>query len=142
MAGKDVNDYIEQGIYGPKETKPDEKRRFLGMYRERILLALTKEQVMEKGTYSEVEDVLQSHSDVVMVVNGKLGYTALSPYTKIASKYGVHAKRVTNMDNKTDIGLVLAKDYAVDKESIFIETKKEDQKTKTEKKPWWKRIFN
>ncbi|SDH53474.1 YueI family protein [Alteribacillus bidgolensis] len=142
MAKKDVNDYIEQGIYGPKETNPEEKRRFLGTYRERVLLALTKKQVMEKGTYPEVEKVLQNHADTVMIVNGKLGYTALSPYTKMAAHYGVHAKRVTNMDKKTDIGLVLAKEYAVNKEIIFIEEQNGNQDEKKEKKPWWKKIFS
>lgn len=142
MAKKDVNDYIEQGIYGPKETNPDEKRRFLGTYRERVVLALTKKQVMGKGTYQEVEEVLKNHADTVMIVNGKLGYTALSPYTKMAAHYGVHAKRVTNMDQKTDIGLVLAKEYAVNKEIIFLEEQNEKQYRKEEKKPWWKKIFS
>lgn len=43
-----VDDYLQQGIYGPKVTNPDERRQFLGTLRERIEVALNQGQVMEK----------------------------------------------------------------------------------------------
>ncbi|RSL32756.1 DUF1694 domain-containing protein [Salibacterium salarium] len=141
MARKSVEDYIEEGIYGPRETKPDEKRRYLGTYRERILLALTKEQVMKKGTFPEVEEELKQNQDVIMVVNGKLGYKALSAYTKIASDYGVQAQRVTSIDKTSDVGLVVAKKYAIHRETIFIEENQEEDIEQPEKSPWWKRLL-
>ncbi|SFL74600.1 YueI family protein [Salibacterium qingdaonense] len=141
MAEKNVNDYLEEGIYGPKELKPDEKRRFLGTFRERVLLALTKKQVMKKGTFPEVEQMLHDHPDAVMVVNGKLGYKALSAYTKLASSYGVESQRITSLDKQSDIGLVLAKGEAVHKEEIFVEETETEQGREEEQKPWWKKLF-
>ncbi|MGY4689920.1 YueI family protein [Salibacterium sp. K-3] len=141
MSKKNVNDYIEEGIYGPKEVKPDEKRRFLGTYRERVLLALTKAQVMKKGTFPEVEETMQRHPDAVMIVNGKLGYKAVSAYTRLASKYNVEAQRVTSLDNQSDIGLVLTEDHAVHKEYVFIEENEREQKGSEKSKPWWKKFF-
>ncbi|MFZ4454252.1 YueI family protein [Salibacterium aidingense] len=141
MADKQVNDYLEEGIYGPKEVKPDEKRRFLGTYRERVLLALTKKQVMKKGTFPQVEELLQKHSDAIMVVNGKLGYQALSAYTKLASNYGIHARRVTSMDKKSDVGLVIAKEYAVHREVIFVEEEADDHTKEEQKRSWWRKLL-
>ncbi|RSL33262.1 DUF1694 domain-containing protein [Salibacterium salarium] len=141
MAQKNVEDYIEEGIYGPRETRPDEKRRYLGTYRERILLALTKEQVMKKGTYPEVEEALNQNPDAKMIVNGKLGYKALSAYTKMASSYGIHAQRVTSIDKTSDVGLVVAKEYAIHRESIFIDEEVQANTAQNKKTPWWKKLI-
>ena len=48
LTESNVEDYLKQGMYGPKETNPDERRKYLGTLRERIEMALTKAQVMEK----------------------------------------------------------------------------------------------
>ncbi|SFP99682.1 YueI family protein [Salibacterium halotolerans] len=141
MAEKNVNDYLEEGIYGPKELKPDEKRRFLGTFRERVLLALTKKQVMQKGTFLEVEQMLQHHPDAVMVVNGKLGYKAVSAYTKLADSYGVESQRITSLNKETDIGLVLAKEEAVHKEDIFVEESVSTGGRGEDQRSWWKKLL-
>ena len=60
---KNIDDYIQQGIYGPRETKPDERRKFLGTIRERIVIALTQEQVREKGIYTQVEEAIKENRE-------------------------------------------------------------------------------
>ncbi|SID83289.1 Uncharacterized conserved protein [Mycobacteroides abscessus subsp. abscessus] len=52
---QNVDDYVKQGMYGQKQTKPDERRKFLGTIRERIVIALTQPQVRREGTHREVE---------------------------------------------------------------------------------------
>ena len=42
-----VDEVLQQGIYGALETKPDERRKYLGTIRERIIVALKKSQVAE-----------------------------------------------------------------------------------------------
>ena len=61
MTESNVEDYLKQGMYGPKETNPDERRKYLGTLRERIEMALTKAQVMEEEIYKEVELALKNH---------------------------------------------------------------------------------
>lgn len=139
MAGKEVNDILNEGIYGKKDIRPDEKRQYLGVYRERILLVLTKKQVMEKGTRPEVETEMKQHRDAVIVLNGKLSYQALKGYQKLAQKYGIDYTNVSSLDNVTEVGLVLAKPYAIHKEEIEVEDKQPE--AAPPKKPWWKRIF-
>ncbi|WP_430340359.1 YueI family protein [Rossellomorea vietnamensis] len=120
-----IDDYLENGIYGQKQTKPDERRKFLGTLRERIVIALTQSQVREKGIYKEVQDHLKKHPDAKLLLNGNMSYTFLSKYIKLADTYHVSFSMVTNKDIETDIGLVLAYDHAIDQEEIYVQKKSE-----------------
>lgn len=115
-----IDDILQQGIYGPKETKPDERRKFLGTIRERIVVALTQPQVREKGIYKQVEDSLKENRQARLYLNGHIEYSVLSKYTKVASNYDVQYTIVTNKNHNSEIGLVLAYDHAIDKEEIYV----------------------
>ncbi|WP_069203021.1 YueI family protein [Bacillus testis] len=120
MASKNVDDYIEQGIHGPKEINPAERRKFLGTLRERIVLAMTIDQVMENNVYKETEDALKANKDATLFLNGEIAYEHLSKYIKIAKGNDVDFTIVNNQEHVTEIGLVLAHSYAIDKEHIYI----------------------
>lgn len=124
MTRPNVEDFLKQGIYGPKEINPDEKRKFLGTFRERVVLALTQGQVRESEIYKEVEDALKINPTAKLLLNGNIDYSYLSKYTKLCNKYRIEFTVVTNKDYNSELGLVLAHDYAVDKENIFIKHKK------------------
>ncbi|MGN7388715.1 YueI family protein [Sporosarcina sp. SAFN-015] len=132
-----IDDYIQQGMFGTKQTKPDERRKFLGTIRERIVIALTQEQVKEQGIYKQVEDAIKENKKARLYLNGNINYGVLSKYTKIASKHGVNYTFVTNKKHNSEIGLLLAYDHAINKEEIYV--KKEiptptPQQIKNEKK--------
>ncbi len=131
MSGN-IDDYIQQGMYGTRQTKPDERRKFLGTIRERIVIALTKDQVREKGIYKQVEQAIKENRNARLYLNGNINYKVLSKYTKIASKYDVSYTFVTNKNSKSEIGLVLAYDHAIDKEEIYV--KKEDPPAKPQER--------
>lgn len=120
-----LDEYIQQGITGPREINPDERRKFLGTLRERVVVALTQSQVREKGTYSEVEELMKQNKEATLFLNGKMNYTYLSDYIKLANNVGNKYLISTDKEHDTDLGLVLAYDYAIDKENIYI-TKKEN----------------
>ena len=121
MAKKTVEDILEQGIYGPKEINPEERRKFLGTLRERIVLALFSAQVRGEHVQPELVDEMKRNSGARLYMNGTIDYTYLSKYIKVANQYGIPYKMVTNQGRNTDIGLVLAYDHAVDKENIYID---------------------
>jgi len=134
--GPTLEDYLEKGIYGAKEVKPDERKRFLGTIRERIVLALTDGQVYSGKIYPELIDEMKKHPQAKMLLNGQIPYTYLSKYAKLANDYQIPFKIVDHKEHTTDIGLVLAYDnVAIDKENIFIQEKeeKEDQTVNKEK---------
>jgi uncharacterized protein YueI len=115
-----VDEYLQTGMYGPKEIKPEERKRFLGTLRERIVVALTISQVREKKVVNNLEKILKENPKAHMYLNGQIEYASLSKYLKMAGKIGIPFTMVNNQEVESDIGLVLAYDYAVDKEDIFI----------------------
>ncbi|QQZ10927.1 YueI family protein [Heyndrickxia vini] len=131
-----LEDYLQKGMYGEKQLKPDEKRKYLGTFRERVVIALEKSQVMESQIYSEVEDLMKKNPKAKVLLNGDLTYTFLTKYIQLAKKHNHPYSIVTNKDSNTPIGLVLALDYAINKENIYItkETEKTHQEKETIKK--------
>ncbi|WP_017754576.1 YueI family protein [Calidifontibacillus oryziterrae] len=119
---KDVNDILQEGIYGVKEINPAERRKFLGTLRERVLAVLSTTQVKESGTYKEIEELMAEHPKVKLILNGELSYHHLSDYIKLANKHNLSFTISSNLEHETDIGLVLAYDYAIDQEDIYIDT--------------------
>ena len=141
MSKPTIDDYLENGMYGQKQTKPDERRKFLGSLRERIVIALTQSQVREKGVYKEVQDSLKKNPDAKLLLNGNMSYTFLSKYIKLADANHVSFSMVTNKDIETDIGLVLAYDHAIDKEEIYVQ-KKSEKTAESKPKPKKKSLFS
>ncbi|KAB2331179.1 YueI family protein [Cytobacillus depressus] len=138
---KNIDDFLMQGIHGQKQTKPDERRKFLGTLRERIVIALKQSQIREQGIYPQVEEALKKNSRAHLYLNGNMSYEELSKYTKIASKYNVEYTMVTNKDYNSEIGLALAYDYAIDKEEIFV-SKKEPKIKAVKKKKGFFSLFS
>lgn len=139
-----IDDVLKEGIYGPKEIKPEERRKFLGTLRERIVIALKKSQVRAKEIFPQVEQMMKDYPGAHLYLNGKIHYPDLSKYIKLAKRYKIDYTIVTNKDHDTEIGLVLAMGHAIDKEDIYID-KKEPLPKKTnmkkEKRSIFKKLF-
>lgn len=125
---KQIDDYLMEGIHGQKETKPDERRKFLGTLRERIIIALTQPQIREEGIYPQVEAAFKNNPKAQLFLNGHMNYSELSKYTNLASKYKIEYTMVTNKEHNSEIGLVLAYSYAIDKEEIYVKKIEEKEK--------------
>ncbi|MEH6944023.1 YueI family protein [Bacillus sp. JJ722] len=129
MSKKTVDDIIEQGIYGAKEINPDERRKFLGTLRERIVIALTSPQVRADQVQSQVEDAIRNNNEAQLYLNGNIDYAYLSKFIKVAQANKVPYTIVTNKEHNSEIGLVLAYDYAIDKEDIYLNDNKSEVKS-------------
>lgn len=123
MSNSKVEDYLEQGIYGPKEIKPGERKKFLGTLRERVLIVLTKSQVFEKDLYPEIEQIMKQYPQANLLLNGQMDYQYLGKYIKLSIRYKIPYKIVLNKEYNSELGLVLAEKDAVDKEEIYVEKK-------------------
>lgn len=131
MRKASVDEVLQQGIYGAKEIKPEERRQFLGTLRERIIAILKQSQVKEQEVYPQVVDLIKENPAAHLLLNGHIPYRHLSKYVKVAKKMKIEYTIVTNKEHDTEIGLVLALDQAVDKEEI--ELKKLPAEPKKEK---------
>ena len=141
MERKTVEDVLQQGIYGPLETKPEERRKYLGTLRERIIVALTKNQVAETKIYPQVEQSMKEYPQAQLLLNGNMAYEELSKYVKLAAKNKIEHKLVTNKEHGTDIGLVLAMNTAIDKKEIYVSPKVQIPEQLPQKKGLFAKLF-
>lgn len=120
MKEESVDFYLQQGIFGHAETKPDERRMFLGSLRERALLALTKGQVSRNKPYHEVEQILKTNRQATVLLNGELSYASYSQYVKMANAAGCSFKVVNHHEAHSPFGLVIEMPNAVNQEHIYL----------------------
>ncbi len=144
MSNSKLDDYLQQGIHGAKQTKPDERRRFLTTLRERVIIALSQGEVMRKGVEPEVEQLMDENREAHLFLNGNIAYTHLSEYIKAAEKRGIEFTIVTNKEYDSELGLVLAHDHAIDKEEIYLSKKVRpvvQTSPKVKKKGFFSKLF-
>lgn len=132
MSHKNVDDYLQDGIYGTKLPKQGERNRFLGTLRERILFCLTIGEVMRYKGREELENFFKSNPDAKLYINGTIGYQFVKDVRKLASDYQISYTSITNEEIDTDIGVVLAYDYAINQEKIFLDEITEIESTHSE----------
>lgn len=148
MSRLKVEDYLEQGIYGPKEIKPGERKEFLGTLRERVVIVLKKSQVFELNVYPEIEQMMKRHPHSNLFLNGQMDYQYLGKYIKLAMSHNIPYKIVLNKDHDSDLGLVLAEKNAINKEEIYIEKQNhaiqviKKKSVKAFFKRWVKKVLN
>ncbi|MYL21733.1 DUF1694 domain-containing protein [Halobacillus litoralis] len=140
MKKPDLEDYLQEGIYGSRETNPGERREFLGTLRERILLALTNGQVMQEEGFEELEKEMSRWPKATLLLNGEISYRFLSPLKDLADKHNIHHTTISNQETETEYGAVLTLDYAVEKEEIHYHPPVEQEEA-PERKSFLKRWF-
>lgn len=142
MIKNDVDEYLKQGIYGMKEIKPEERKKYLGTLRERVIAVLYQSQVLEKEVYPELVQRIKDHPKACLFLNGNMTDAYLSKYIELAALHKIRYKIVFNKDYNTELGLVLAEETAINQENIYIE-KKNKKEEKIQKKPtFWNRLFH
>ncbi|WP_338672853.1 YueI family protein [Listeria seeligeri] len=130
---ENIDDYLEKGMYGAKEINPAEKKKYLGTYRERVLVALTKEEVLSQQFLPELEKAILGSPDSKLLLNGLLHYNSMRPYIKLAEKCKHEFSIVSRLEGETDLYLVLACQKAINKEDIHLY--KEETPEETEQEP-------
>ncbi len=109
----ELEEKVKQGIYGEPEIKKEEKNRYLGEFRERVIHYLSHDQVLEEGTYPEIEEALKDKRAHTLVVDRKIELKYAHDYIKLARENNIRFKRVDSPDFKGNVGLVVVSDKAV-----------------------------
>lgn len=144
MGKKNVEDYLMEGIHGPRRPLEAERKRFLGTLRERIVLALTIGQVMTDEGIEALEKAMQQHPKTKLIINGRISYRFSAKEKELARKYNIPYTVIADEESETDIGAVLTYDYAINKEHIFLEERKSDERKteETKKQSFLSRLKN
>ncbi|MFL2028671.1 DUF1694 domain-containing protein [Loigolactobacillus zhaoyuanensis] len=134
----DLESQLKSRMTGTPQTKPDERRQYLGSLRERVLLKVSVAQLNDSRTLPAFKQAATHFTDAKLLLNGKLTAT-LKPYLQYATQNNLTFTMVNDdsASTATDaVALLLVASVAVDQSNIDI-----SQYYRTETKPQPKRSF-
>lgn len=104
-----------------------EKFYYLGEYKERVLGALNKDQIIEDDVYPEIIDLMGRKEAYLLKLSRDIEIKKLKPYISHAEKIGLKYQLVDGLSYKGDIGLVIASDSALEVQNENIVIRDMDQ---------------
>ncbi|WP_125571544.1 YueI family protein [Lacticaseibacillus songhuajiangensis] len=147
MAANDdqVQEHITSAIFGPRQTKIDERRHYLGSLRERVELRLTNDEIGDPATLRRFKAVLPQYldKDLQVLINGKEGMGISGPYVKLCSQSKIPFTLINNENAKLDpdeSGLLIVAKEAVFRSDDDIKLPPEP-KAEPKKSGWFSSLF-
>ena len=121
-----------------------ERNSFLGEYKERVLAALTFDEVREIGIYGEIEKALENKEAKKMIVSREVDFKCIKKYLDMAKNKHVSCKMMDNLLNTGEVCLVVASDEALSHplENPIVESKIEKIREKNLPDIYYKAMGN
>jgi uncharacterized protein YueI len=104
-----------------------QKKYYLGEYRERVILALKIDQLVEDEIYLEVIEAMKNSHAKILKLRRDVGLKHLKPYIKEAERLEFRCELIDGLEYLGDIGLVVISDEALDNEGNELVVKDMDQ---------------
>ncbi|MEW9123144.1 MAG: YueI family protein [Thermotaleaceae bacterium] len=117
----ELEKYIDFALGGAPEIKREEKRRWLGEFRERVIFALTYDQIQRKEAKKVVEEKIKDRDVKRIVLHMDISPEIAGIFMELAKNYDVDYRSIDSPELKGDIALLLASDDAVDREQVMME---------------------
>lgn len=125
MAIKDVNDYLQQNIRGKPELLSEEKKEYLGIFRERIFLVMTGKDMQNRMYQTFLKQLLKDKPGGQIKISVHIDSAVRMTYILIAQDLKIPFTLVDTdyVSNGSSIGLVYHFDTVVNEPIIDIEKK-------------------
>lgn len=81
---EDLTDFIKSHAFGVPQLRPDEKRAFLGNFRERVAMAVTVRQLHSEQIYDLLASVLTRYPQYRIYLNGRMPQELVTTYMQQA----------------------------------------------------------
>lgn len=118
MNNKDqLEEYIRYGVSGVPVLKKEEKKKFLGEFKERVVLAVESEHLKNNDSFEIIEEMIQKKMVNKIIVNSSLNSQFRGICMKLAKEYHKSFKLV---NGETTIAIILASNTAQDEEVIYL----------------------
>ncbi|KAB3530900.1 DUF1694 domain-containing protein [Alkaliphilus serpentinus] len=111
---------IEFAIHGAPELKLQEKRIWLGEFRERVVMALTLEDTNKTLAIDKIQEGIRDPEAEMIIVNNRVPIEIMSKYMKLAKNFNKEYKTVDAISHKA-MGVVIASRRAVNREDVVLE---------------------
>lgn len=112
---EDLSEFIKSHAFGVPQIKPDEKRAFLGNFRERVAMAVTVKQLADARMYYLLDEVLTKYPQYRLYLNGRMPTDMVDQYMEQALRHNYpftimaqSGMRVQHGVAQNDFGWVLA----------------------------------
>lgn len=144
----EVQKHLDKGMYGSPSVNPDEQRKFLGTFRERVYIRMSIQQMKQSDYKKILEKHLPDYPDANILINGNISESLQSNYIQIAMKAKLKFTVVdTDLKADDDNGLLVISDKAVNEGTIDIKDKFSSSQTQasqktTEKKSSFQKLFH
>ncbi|MFB9770196.1 YueI family protein [Lactiplantibacillus modestisalitolerans] len=119
-------DRIQTAIHGTPKLHPDEQRKYLGTFRERVDVAVTVYQLKRADYVSRLQRAFAAHPDYQLFINGNLDQDLIGPYIQAASHANVQFTIKTDDAYRTaddNYALVLTAAQAIDQNDIDLQNR-------------------
>ncbi|GAB5052805.1 YueI family protein [Pediococcus ethanolidurans] len=106
-----VDSRLQNAMHGTPKLNPDEQRKYLGTFRERVALSMTVAQIKTQRFEKAFVNEMKKHSDYQLLINGNIDQSLIGPYMKAASQISLKFTIKTDSIYTTrdqDLALVLA----------------------------------
>ncbi|MDN6257195.1 MAG: YueI family protein [Tetragenococcus halophilus] len=144
----EVQKHLDKGMYGTPSVNPDEQKKFLGTFRERVYVRMSIQQMKETENKKILEKHLTDYPNANVLINGNINESLQSSYIQMIMKANLKFTVVdTDLKEDTDSGLLVISDEAVNADTIDIQEKFTFDNTqapqeKQEKKSFWHKLFH
>lgn len=133
-----VDSRLQSAIHGTPKINPDEQRKYLGTFRERVVLTMTVAQIKNNQYRDDFIREMKANSDKSLLINGNLSQNLIGPYMKAASQFSIQFTIKTDSiyaTNDKDLALVLTAKQAMNRDNIDIENYVNKETNSKEQKP-------
>ncbi|GMA47920.1 YueI family protein [Tetragenococcus muriaticus] len=144
----EVQKHLDKGMYGTPSVNPDEQRKFLGTFRERVYIQITIQQMRQEKLKKILDTHLTDYSDASVLINGNVSQTLQTSYIQSVMKAKLKFTVVdTDLQDDEESGLLVVSDEAVNEDTIDIAEKfandiSQSSQNDNEKKGFWRSLFH
>lgn len=145
MGNKNVQDYIDKGLSGAPQLRPEEKNIYLGNYRERVIFTVNKSELKRMIAFNLLEKEMKLYPDGHLFIHSQIASSFLTKCMEDSKSCNYQFTIVTKENPPSDdtICIVLASSKAINLENVSLTTKYPPAKEKTvpEKKGFFSKLF-
>lgn len=152
MSDDQLQDRLNNGIYGTPKIKAAEQKKFLGTFRERVQATLTFEELKDPQNLQALKIEIAAHPEYILLVSGDVPQTSLQELLVLGKEQGIETRFTATRSQiyqPDDLAVVFAsKNEALHQDIVDITalhphtSNLTDEEYAQKKKSFWQKLFS
>lgn len=142
-----TDDRLQNSIHGTPKINPDEQRKYLGTFRERVGFTISVQELISRDWTIEFAKELTQNYVQIIFINGNLEQEKIKPFILIATKAGINFTLKTSPEfhtNPDNLAIVVANKQAINLSTITASEKypiDDEPSNQKVKQSFWQKLF-